>query len=469
MKGMRRLLIAVTLSLMDQKPKSLSDDERVVFQPPTEEATATEFAALPWLDRYHQHAAEVDETDEAQRPQKGRTLKQRVHLWKKELQDSWESVKVEGWDDDAGHSSTHHKDSDDAAMRDYMENMDMGDDDEDDDEDNKLWIVNYPSEQSDDDSEESDDDDDDDSEDDEDEDSDDSDLLEEEEVAAYSDDLESGEEDALPSQDPEEAFLDQLAQGRDAIMQGEGGLSMTARNAERQWMAKSVLQARLFRLAFCNDIQHYESFHLSVVDMLRNPKQKFVSLPAMARTNRQFAETVAQFYGLRLDVGNRRTKDVWTIHRTERTPSKLDKGLDHEMMKVFRKISILKRKSERQKKDRNRDRRMKLDYERETKGKKGKGKNKKKDKGKRAKSNYSGGVSADRQSQRVRRDRGSDGGAVVVVGADAKPLNDSNIGHRMLQRMGWEPGRALGVVENGRTEPVEAVKRPRQQGLGFSS
>lgn len=55
-----------------------------------------------------------------------------------------------------------------------------------------------------------------------------------------------------------------------------------------------------------------------------------------------------------------------------------------------------------------------------------------------------------------------------VVGGDAKPIGDSNIGHKMLLSMGWKPGDALGAEENkGRTAPVEVVVRKKNAGLGF--
>ncbi|KAI8138509.1 hypothetical protein BJV82DRAFT_294239 [Fennellomyces sp. T-0311] len=54
----------------------------------------------------------------------------------------------------------------------------------------------------------------------------------------------------------------------------------------------------------------------------------------------------------------------------------------------------------------------------------------------------------------------------TVVGADAAPIGDSNVGHRMLAAMGWKQGDALGVNNEGITAPIEAVIRKKRQGLG---
>lgn len=54
-----------------------------------------------------------------------------------------------------------------------------------------------------------------------------------------------------------------------------------------------------------------------------------------------------------------------------------------------------------------------------------------------------------------------------VVGGQAPPIDDSNVGNRMLQGMGWRPGTGLGANEIGIQEPVCAQMRPRYAGLGF--
>ncbi|XP_065912472.1 G patch domain-containing protein 2-like [Dysidea avara] len=57
--------------------------------------------------------------------------------------------------------------------------------------------------------------------------------------------------------------------------------------------------------------------------------------------------------------------------------------------------------------------------------------------------------------------------APIVVGGDAPPLGEANIGSRMLQGMGWTPGTGLGPHSNGIVDPVTAVRRPKLSGLGF--
>ena len=46
------------------------------------------------------------------------------------------------------------------------------------------------------------------------------------------------------------------------------------------------------------------------------------------------------------------------------------------------------------------------------------------------------------------------------------PIPECNMGNKMLQTMGWSPGQGLGKKSNGIVNPVKAVKRPRNLGLG---
>lgn len=55
-----------------------------------------------------------------------------------------------------------------------------------------------------------------------------------------------------------------------------------------------------------------------------------------------------------------------------------------------------------------------------------------------------------------------------VVGENAPPIPDSNMGSRMLQTMGWSPGMGLGPEGRGITEPIRATQRPKGTGLGFN-
>ncbi|XP_078000801.1 G patch domain-containing protein 2-like [Glandiceps talaboti] len=56
--------------------------------------------------------------------------------------------------------------------------------------------------------------------------------------------------------------------------------------------------------------------------------------------------------------------------------------------------------------------------------------------------------------------------AVGLVGVNAEPIPESNIGNKMLQSMGWTPGTGLGVDKGGIQEPVKAYMRPKGRGLG---
>jgi hypothetical protein len=44
--------------------------------------------------------------------------------------------------------------------------------------------------------------------------------------------------------------------------------------------------------------------------------------------------------------------------------------------------------------------------------------------------------------------------------------HSSGIGSRLMQRMGWSVGEGLGRSRQGRAEPLAAVIRPRNRGLG---
>ncbi|KAF9929466.1 hypothetical protein FBU30_001539 [Linnemannia zychae] len=54
----------------------------------------------------------------------------------------------------------------------------------------------------------------------------------------------------------------------------------------------------------------------------------------------------------------------------------------------------------------------------------------------------------------------------TIVGASASALSSENIGHRMLSKMGWMPGVGLGASGDGITQPIEAVIRAKNRGLG---
>ncbi|KAI8985036.1 hypothetical protein BDB01DRAFT_896608 [Pilobolus umbonatus] len=54
----------------------------------------------------------------------------------------------------------------------------------------------------------------------------------------------------------------------------------------------------------------------------------------------------------------------------------------------------------------------------------------------------------------------------TVVGAEASPIGEGNVGHRMLALMGWKEGQSLGTANGGIIAPIEAVIRKKNLGLG---
>ncbi|KAJ2826882.1 squalene synthetase-like protein, partial [Coemansia sp. 'formosensis'] len=53
-----------------------------------------------------------------------------------------------------------------------------------------------------------------------------------------------------------------------------------------------------------------------------------------------------------------------------------------------------------------------------------------------------------------------------MVAENAPEVGSSNIGHKMLQQMGWQPGQGLGAKEEGRATPVDVMIRAGRRGLG---
>ncbi|KAF9096165.1 hypothetical protein BGX23_011860 [Mortierella sp. AD031] len=54
----------------------------------------------------------------------------------------------------------------------------------------------------------------------------------------------------------------------------------------------------------------------------------------------------------------------------------------------------------------------------------------------------------------------------TVVGASASAISVENVGHKMLSKMGWMPGVGLGASGEGITQPIEAIVRAKNRGLG---
>lgn len=54
-----------------------------------------------------------------------------------------------------------------------------------------------------------------------------------------------------------------------------------------------------------------------------------------------------------------------------------------------------------------------------------------------------------------------------VVGSKAEPICQSNVGHKMLLKMGWKSGESLGLIsEKVSVSAIDVVIRVKRSGLG---
>ncbi len=53
--------------------------------------------------------------------------------------------------------------------------------------------------------------------------------------------------------------------------------------------------------------------------------------------------------------------------------------------------------------------------------------------------------------------------------SDKDALDSTNVGHRLLQKMGWREGEGLGKLGEGMTAPVEATIKSSKGGIGLDT
>ena len=75
------------------------------------------------------------------------------------------------------------------------------------------------------------------------------------------------------------------------------------------------------------------------------------------------------------------------------------------------------------------------------------------------------------KTQRGGKGRGADTSSTGlkhgdVVGGGAKEIGRENFGHRLMEKMGWQTGTALGKDGSGMLTPVEQIMRTGRSGLG---
>ncbi len=56
---------------------------------------------------------------------------------------------------------------------------------------------------------------------------------------------------------------------------------------------------------------------------------------------------------------------------------------------------------------------------------------------------------------------------IITVAQDAQPIDETNIGNRLLKAMGWAPGSPLGINGEGIVNPIAAVIKHNKKGLGY--
>ena len=49
------------------------------------------------------------------------------------------------------------------------------------------------------------------------------------------------------------------------------------------------------------------------------------------------------------------------------------------------------------------------------------------------------------------------------------PIDSMNIGHQLLEKIGWTPGNGLGLKQDGITIPIQINYRHHRQGLGYEN
>ena len=58
------------------------------------------------------------------------------------------------------------------------------------------------------------------------------------------------------------------------------------------------------------------------------------------------------------------------------------------------------------------------------------------------------------------------GAASMALGFAKFEQHTRGVGSRLMARMGWMEGMGLGAQKHGRAEPVQALRRPKNVGLG---
>jgi hypothetical protein len=172
-----------------------------------------------------------------------------------------------------------------------------------------------------------------------------------------------------------------------------------------------------------------QQVHAELRTFLLDNGQQSRPFPPMGKTDRKALHDIANVLNLKsksVGMGNDRFPTLYKTQHTPYTPEMVDRAIDLSVKGALARDSRMGRKL------------AKKNAKTMNKGK--------------------GGMGGGTAGASVRHGE--------VVGAGAAELGKENFGHRLMEKMGWSKGMALGKDGEGRLTPVEQTMRVGKAGLG---